>query len=186
MKKVMLVFGTRPEAIKMAPIVKELKKRSGIETLVCVTAQHRQMLDQVLDVFDIVPDYDLDIMKESQTLSYITSSVLSRINDIIVKEKPDCVLVHGDTTTTFSRSEEHTSELQSRQYLVCRLLLEKKKYFLSFFRSSFLPPSLRPLLFSSCCLSHLLKISRPLHPNSLRPLVFSPFPLLYRFHARTS
>jgi len=102
MKKVMLVFGTRPEAIKMAPIVKELKKRSGIETLVCVTAQHRQMLDQVLDVFDIVPDYDLDIMKESQTLSYITSSVLSRINDIIVKEKPDCVLVHGDTTTTFS------------------------------------------------------------------------------------
>src|SRR3712207_861418 len=84
------------------------------------------------------------------------------------------------------RSEEHTSELQSRQYLVCRLLLEKKKYYLSFFRSSFLPPSLRPLLFSSCCLSHLLKISRPLHPNSLRPLVFSPFPLLYRFHARTS
>src|SRR3712207_2558664 len=102
MKKVMLVFGTRPEAIKMAPIVKELKKRKGIETLVCVTAQHRQMLDQVLDVFDIVPDYDLDIMKESQTLSYITSSVLSRINDIIVKEKPDCVVVHGDTTTTFS------------------------------------------------------------------------------------
>src|SRR3712207_7038039 len=109
------------------------------------------MLDQVLDVFDIVPDYDLDIMKESQTLSYITSSVLSRINDIIVKEKPDCVLVHGDTTTTFSRSEEHTSELQSRQYLVCRLLLEKKKYFLSTITRLWSPytPCLRTFAFST-------------------------------------
>ena len=102
MKKVMLVFGTRPEAIKMAPIVKELKSRKGIKTIVCVTAQHRQMLDQVLDVFDIVPDYDLDIMKKSQTLAYITSSVLSKINEIIELEKPDCMMVHGDTTTTFT------------------------------------------------------------------------------------
>lgn len=102
MKKVMLVFGTRPEAIKMAPIVKELKSRKGIKTIVCVTAQHRQMLDQVLDVFDIVPDYDLDIMKKSQTLAYITSSVLSKINEIIELEKPYCMMVHGDTTTTFT------------------------------------------------------------------------------------
>lgn len=102
MKKVMLVFGTRPEAIKMAPIIRELKSRKGIETIVCVTAQHRQMLDQVLGVFDIVPDYDLNIMKQSQTLSYITSEVLTRINEIIEKEKPDYMVVHGDTTTTFT------------------------------------------------------------------------------------
>ncbi|PSJ31620.1 UDP-N-acetylglucosamine 2-epimerase [Peptostreptococcus russellii] len=104
MKKIMLVFGTRPEAIKMAPLVKELEKRDGIKTLVCVTAQHREMLDQVLEIFNIVPDYDLDIMKESQTLSYITSSILAKIDEIMKKELPDIVVVHGDTTTTFATS----------------------------------------------------------------------------------
>lgn len=102
MKKIMLVFGTRPEAIKMAPLVKELNKRKNIETLVCVTAQHREMLDQVLDIFSIVPDYDLDIMKKSQTLSYITSSILNKIDSVLKKEKPDVVVVHGDTTTTYA------------------------------------------------------------------------------------
>ena len=102
MRKIMLVFGTRPEAIKMAPLVKELNKRKNIETLVCVTAQHREMLDQVLDIFDIVPDYDLDIMKKSQTLSYITSSILNKIDSVMKKEKPDVVVVHGDTTTTYA------------------------------------------------------------------------------------
>lgn len=100
--KVMTVFGTRPEAIKMAPVVKELKKRKEIECIVCVTAQHRQMLDQVLDVFKITPDYDLNIMKEGQTLSDITSRALKGIEEIINKEKPNIVLVHGDTTTTFA------------------------------------------------------------------------------------
>lgn len=104
MKKIMLVFGTRPEAIKMAPLIKELEKRENIKTLVCVTAQHREMLDQVLDIFNIVPDYDLDIMKESQTLSYITSSILNKIDKIMKKESPDVVVVHGDTTTTFATS----------------------------------------------------------------------------------
>ncbi len=102
MIKVMTVFGTRPEAIKMAPLVKELKSRKEIECIVCVTAQHRQMLDQVLEVFDIKPDYDLDIMKQGQTLSDITSRVLYGLEDVIKKVKPDIVLVHGDTTTTFA------------------------------------------------------------------------------------
>lgn len=102
MIKVMTVFGTRPEAIKMAPLVKELKSRSEIECIVCVTAQHRQMLDQVLSVFDIVPDYDLDIMKQGQTLSDITSRALKGLEEVINKEKPNIVLVHGDTTTTFA------------------------------------------------------------------------------------
>ncbi len=100
--KVMTVFGTRPEAIKMAPVVKELKSRKEIECIVCVTAQHRQMLDQVLEVFDIKPDYDLDIMKEGQTLSDITSRVLYGLENVIKEVKPDIVLVHGDTTTTFA------------------------------------------------------------------------------------
>ena len=100
--KVMTVFGTRPEAIKMAPLVKELKSRKEIECIVCVTAQHRQMLDQVLDVFNIVPDYDLDIMKQGQTLSDITSRALKGLEEVILKEKPNIVLVHGDTTTTFA------------------------------------------------------------------------------------
>lgn len=102
MIKIMTVFGTRPEAIKMAPLVKELKSRKEIECIVCVTAQHRQMLDQVLKVFDIVPDYDLDIMKQGQTLSDITSRALKGLEEVINKEKPNIVLVHGDTTTTFA------------------------------------------------------------------------------------
>lgn len=101
MKKVMLVFGTRPEAIKMCPVVNELKKRKGIQTIVCVTGQHRQMLDQVLEVFRVVPDYDLSIMKDKQTLFDITVSILQRIKEVLEKENPDVVLVHGDTSTTF-------------------------------------------------------------------------------------
>lgn len=102
MKKVMLVFGTRPEAIKMCPLVKELKTRKTLETLVCVTGQHRQMLDQVLEAFDVTPDYDLSIMKSRQTLFDVTISILERIREVLEKEKPDVVLVHGDTTTTFA------------------------------------------------------------------------------------
>lgn len=101
MKKVMLVFGTRPEAIKMCPLVNELKLRANIQTLVCVTGQHRQMLDQVLTVFNVVPDYDLSIMKDKQTLFDITTNILNRIKEVLEKEKPDVVLVHGDTSTTF-------------------------------------------------------------------------------------
>ena len=102
MIKVMTIFGTRPEAIKMAPLVKELESRKEIESIVCVTAQHREMLDQVLDVFDIKPDYDLNIMKSGQTLSEITSRVLLGLEDIIKKERPNIILVHGDTSTTFA------------------------------------------------------------------------------------
>lgn len=100
--KVMTVFGTRPEAIKMAPLVKELKSRREIECIVCVTAQHRQMLDQVLEVFDIKPDYDLNIMSQGQTLSDITSKALKGLEQVIQEVKPNIVLVHGDTTTTFA------------------------------------------------------------------------------------
>ena len=101
MKKVMLVFGTRPEAIKMCPLVNELKSRKSIETVVCVTGQHRQMLDQVLRVFNVVPDYDLSIMKEKQTLFDVTTNILNKIKEVLENEKPDVVLVHGDTSTTF-------------------------------------------------------------------------------------
>lgn len=101
MKKVMLVFGTRPEAIKMCPLVNELKTRKNIETIVCVTGQHRQMLDQVLDAFKVKPDYDLSIMKERQTLFDVTTNILNRIKEVLEKENPDVVLVHGDTSTTF-------------------------------------------------------------------------------------
>ena len=100
--KVLTVFGTRPEAIKMAPLVKELKSRKNIECIVCVTAQHRQMLDQVLNVFDIKPDCDLNIMRHGQTLSDITTLALSGLEKIFIEAKPDIVLVHGDTTTTFA------------------------------------------------------------------------------------
>lgn len=101
MKKIMVVFGTRPEAIKMCPLVNELKTRNEIITKVCVTGQHRQMLDQVLEIFKVVPDYDLSIMKANQTLFDITSNILLKIREILITENPDVVLVHGDTTTTF-------------------------------------------------------------------------------------
>jgi len=101
MKTVMLVFGTRPEAIKMCPLVNELKQRETIKTVVCVTGQHRQMLDQVLDAFSVTPDYDLSIMKAGQTLSDITINILSNIGEVLDEVKPDVVLVHGDTSTTF-------------------------------------------------------------------------------------
>lgn len=101
MKKVMLVFGTRPEAIKMCPLVNELKLRSNIITKVCVTGQHRQMLDSVLGTFGVIPDYDLSIMKQNQTLFDITVGILSGIKQVLDKERPDVVLVHGDTSTTF-------------------------------------------------------------------------------------
>lgn len=100
-EKVMLVFGTRPEAIKMCPLVNELKKRKNIETIVCVTGQHRQMLDQVLEAFSVVPDYDLSIMKDKQTLFDVTVNILERIKTVLEEVKPDVVLVHGDTSTTF-------------------------------------------------------------------------------------
>lgn len=102
MIKVMTVFGTRPEAIKMAPLIKELEKRDGIQSIVAVTAQHRQMLDQVLSLFDIKPDYDLNIMKPKQTLAQITTRALVGLEEVISEAKPDIVLVHGDTTTTFA------------------------------------------------------------------------------------
>lgn len=102
MKKVMLVFGTRPEAIKMCPLVNELKSRKNIITKVCVTGQHRQMLDQVLDAFNVQPDYDLSIMKDKQTLFDITENILHKIKEVLETEKPDVVLVHGDTSTTFA------------------------------------------------------------------------------------
>ena len=101
MKKIMLAFGTRPEAIKMCPLVNELKTRKSINTVVCVTGQHRQMLDQVLEVFHVKPDYDLSIMKDKQTLFDITANILLKIRTVLEKEKPDVVLVHGDTSTAF-------------------------------------------------------------------------------------
>ena len=101
MKTVMLVFGTRPEAIKMCPLVNELKKREGIKTVVCVTGQHRQMLDQVLEVFNVAPEYDLSIMKDRQTLFDVTTNILNKIGDVLDDVKPDVVLVHADTSTTF-------------------------------------------------------------------------------------
>ena len=101
MKTIMLVFGTRPEAIKMCPLVNELKMRKNIKTVVCVTGQHRQMLDMVLDTFNVIPDYDLSIMKEKQTLFDITANILLNIKNVLEEVKPDVVLVHGDTSTTF-------------------------------------------------------------------------------------
>ncbi|MGN0293509.1 MAG: UDP-N-acetylglucosamine 2-epimerase, partial [Lachnospiraceae bacterium] len=104
-KKVMVVFGTRPEAIKMCPLVNELKSRSTVfDTCVCVTGQHRQMLDQVLATFRVEPDYDLSIMKDKQSLFSITVDILEKIKEVLEVEKPDVVLVHGDTSTTFATS----------------------------------------------------------------------------------
>ena len=102
MKKIMLTFGTRPEAIKMCPVIKELKKRKKLEVIVCVTGQHRQMLDQVLEIFDVIPNYDLSIMKDKQSLFDITINILDGMRVIIEREHPDIVLVHGDTSTTFA------------------------------------------------------------------------------------
>jgi len=104
LKKVMVVFGTRPEAIKMAPLCHKLREQKDIETVVCVTAQHRQMLDQVLSIFDLIPDIDLNVMKKGQDLSDVTSNILITMRDTLKEEKPDIVLVHGDTTTTFATS----------------------------------------------------------------------------------
>lgn len=102
MKKVMLVFGTRPEAIKMCPLVNELKTRKDIQTIVCVTGQHKEMLTQVLEEFDVIPDFDLSIMKKQQTLFDVTTAILDKIKPILEREEPDIVLVHGDTSTTFA------------------------------------------------------------------------------------
>jgi UDP-N-acetylglucosamine 2-epimerase (non-hydrolysing) len=102
--KVITIFGTRPEAVKMAPLVNELQQREEIESLVCVTAQHRQMLDQVLELFNIVPNYDLNIMQAKQSLTGITTKVLEGLEEVFEKEKPNLILVHGDTTTTFAGS----------------------------------------------------------------------------------
>lgn len=104
MKKVIIVFGTRPEAIKMCPLVKELKNRENLKTIVCVTGQHRQMLDQVLQAFDVVPDYDLSVMKDKQTLFDVTQNILGKMKEVLEEVKPDVVLVHGDTSTTFVTS----------------------------------------------------------------------------------
>ena len=100
--KVLTVFGTRPEGIKMAPIIKEMEKREEIESVTCITAQHREMLDQVLRIFDIQPDYDLNIFKPGQSLTKITTRALEGLEEVIIKEKPDVLLVQGDTTTVFS------------------------------------------------------------------------------------
>ena len=102
LKKVMLVFGTRPEAIKMCPLVKELKKRAAIKTIVCVTGQHKQMLEQVLRIFEVEPDYNLSVKKENQTLFDVTTNILNSIKAVLEESKPDIVLVHGDTSTTFA------------------------------------------------------------------------------------
>lgn len=102
MKKIMLVFGTRPEAIKMCPLVNELKTRPNAQVVVCVSGQHREMLDQVLNAFHVIPDYDLSIMQDKQTLFDVTTNILKRIKKVLEKEMPDVVLVHGDTTTTFA------------------------------------------------------------------------------------
>ncbi|SNE00966.1 UDP-N-acetylglucosamine 2-epimerase [Streptococcus pneumoniae] len=108
MKKIMLVFGTRPEAIKMCPLVNELKKHEDMETIVCVTGQHKEMVSPVLDLFGVVPDYDLEIMKANQTLFSITTSILEKIKPVLEKEQPDIVLVHGDTTTTYAAAWQHS------------------------------------------------------------------------------
>ena len=100
-EKIMLVFGTRPEAIKMCPLVNELKARNNMETIVCVTGQYRQMLDQVLEAFHVMPDYDLSITRDRQTLFDITTNILNRIKAVLEEVQPDVVLVHGDTSTTF-------------------------------------------------------------------------------------
>ena len=102
MKNIMLVFGTRPEAIKMCPLVNELKVRKNLNITVCVTGQHRQMLDQVLEAFGVTPDFDLSIMKEKQTLFDITTGILGGIREVLEQVRPDVVLVHGDTSTTFA------------------------------------------------------------------------------------
>ena len=124
MKKVMLVFGTRPDAIKMCPLVNELKKRQDITTVVCISGQHREMLREVLEIFDVHPDYNLDIMRRNQTLGNITTDVLKGIENILTRERPDIVLVHGDTTTAFSAA------------LACFGLFRCPEFFALLYRSS--------------------------------------------------
>ena len=132
----MTVFGTRPEAIKMAPLALELKKYDNIESIVCVTAQHRQMLDQVLEIFGITPDYDLDIMKTRQSLIGITTRVLEGLDEVIKKEQPDIVLVHGDTSTSFVAAlaafynyvKPHTSVMITIFWLISLLALKLATY----------------------------------------------------------
>ena len=102
--RVLSIFGTRPEAIKMAPVVRALEAAPGIEARICVTAQHREMLDQVLELFSVTPDFDLDIMRADQDLAHITQAVLGGVSKVLESEKPDRVLVHGDTTTTLAAS----------------------------------------------------------------------------------
>src|SRR3974390_2550192 len=104
MKKLLAIFGTRPEAIKMAPVIGELRQSERFLTRVCVTAQHREMLDQVLTLFGVVPDYDLDVMRRDQTLDTLTSGALAAVGEVLDEEKPDIVLVHGDTSTTLAAS----------------------------------------------------------------------------------
>ena len=114
MKRIMLVFGTRPEAIKMAPLVKEFQKHPNeVETIVCVTGQHREMLDQVLQIFDITPDYDLNIMKAGQDLYDVTTRVLLGMRDILQQVHPDVVLVHGDTTTSTATASGRTGAMSA-------------------------------------------------------------------------
>ena len=120
MKKIFLVFGTRPEAIKMCPLVLELQRHPKTQPIVCVTGQHRQMLDQVLHAFNIHPDYDLNIMQAKQSLFDVTIHILNQIQEILQKEQPDIVLVHGDTTTTFATALAKYPSAMSKQ--VCALI----------------------------------------------------------------
>ena len=117
--KVMSIFGTRPEATKMAPLIKAMDKCDDIEQVVCVTAQHRQMLDQVLEIFDLKPDYDLDIMTQRQTLTSITVKALTGLEEVMKDCKPDLVLVHGDTTTTFAGAPPATLLNEGTSFSLC-------------------------------------------------------------------
>ena len=115
--KILTVFGTRPEAIKMCPLVLELKKHRDIKTIVCLTGQHREMLDQVMKAFSVAADYDLNIMKDRQTLTGITTAVMEGMESVLIKEKPDIVLVHGDTTTSYAAAMAAFYQKKNRKHL---------------------------------------------------------------------